>query len=501
MAKRKKRNAVTLVSLLLTLLVLIGIYVWYINKDDSSEDTEASESTTQTLTLATLDKEQLQTLHYIHEDANLTLVLEDGTWKSQEDMERPIDQSRITNMIRVIQEIKAIRVINENPENLSDYGLSEPISYIKATQKDGVTVTLQVGDKAGDSGYYALVNEDNKVYLVANNYGAGLQYNDVALTARENLPSFTSEDIYYINIHNPEATDFELIYDLENKYNKPASSLAPWVILKPYEEGYTADTTKVSELLPNYTGFSLNTCVDYKGDNLAGYGLEKPKATIQVGFNEKDDMTSPATDESAGTDTEEESSSKQSTITLLIGNSKDEKETYVKTDRSNAVYTMNSDTINKMLQVDAFSYVYSFVALPNIETVDRIDITISNKPYTMEIKRTTVKNDEGEEETKSTFYYNDNEVEENLFRNVYKTVISAKYDAVIKEPDKIKPEQAYLTIRYQLNNENKDILTASYLPYNESFYVVDAGHGYRFFADRRKIDNIAKTVMEIKVEE
>lgn len=499
MAKRKKRNAVTLVSLLLTLLVLIGIYVWYTNKDKGTEDSKA-DSSSDTLTLATLDTEQLQTLHYIHEDADLTLVLEDGTWKYQEDKERPIDQSRVKNMIRVIEEIKALRVINENPENLSDYGLSEPVSYIRATQKDGVTVTLQIGDKAGDSGYYALVNEDKKVYLVANSYGSGLQYNDAALTAKEDLPSYTSNDIYHISISKPEGTDFELLYDIDNKMNKPAASLAPWVILKPYEEGYSADTAKVSELLTNYVGFSLNACVDYKGNNLAEYGLDNPKATIQVGYYEEDE-TSASAEDSTDTDNGKETSKKQSTITLYVGDSKDEKESYVKTDRSNAVYTMNTDSINEMLDIDAFSYIYSFVAIPNIDTVDRIDVTIENKPYTMEIKRTTVKNDEGEEETKETFYYNGNEVDEELFRKVYQVVISAKYDAEIKNPDNINPEDAFLTIRYQLNNENRDIVTTSYLPYDESFYVVDTGYAYRFFADRRKIDYIAKTVSEFKVSE
>jgi Ca2+/Na+ antiporter len=498
MAKRKKRNAITLVSLLLALAALIVVYVWYLNRNTASVDTQDE---TQTISFATIDKEQLSSLHYIGKDADITLVLMDGVWKSQEDPERPINQNYVTNMINAIDEISATRMVTETPENLEDYGLAEPSAYLQATQTDGLTVTLQIGAEiSGGDGYYALVNEDKKVYLVDTTYGSGLQYSDLDLTAVETAPTITAENIQHIDIEKRDDEDFELLYDADNEIDNSGSGMLSWVILKPYEEGLAADSSKVSEIQPNYTSFNFITCVDYSGEDLSLYGLEEPMASINVGYYETrtETLDEPVVNPETGEEETEKTYYEDKEFKVYIGNQDEDGNYYVRKDDSNAVYTMATDSVDKMLQVDAFSLISSFVCIPNIDKVDKISIEIEGTNYTMEMKRTTGMNDAGEEETKTTYYYNGKEVEEDVFKDVYQIMIAAQYDAAIKEDIVTDGEEPYMTINYHLIGDKEKTLTASYLPYDDSFYIIKVADRTRFFADKRKIDDIAKAVIAFK---
>ncbi|MDF2944816.1 MAG: hypothetical protein K0S01_3674 [Herbinix sp.] len=496
MAKRKKRNAITLVSLLLALAALIVVYLWYINREVASED---AQDKAQTISVATMKKDQLSSIHYIAKDADLTLVLKDAEWKSQEEPDRPINQTNVTSMINLIDDISATRMVNEAPENLADYGLSEPVAYLQATQTDGVTVTLQIGaEVAGGDGYYALVNEDKKVYLLDTTYGSGLQYSNSDMTAVEEAPEITGENIHHIDIEKRDGEDFELLNNSENGLASNGSGIYTWVILKPYEEGLTADDSKVSELQKNYTTFDFVACVDYNGKDLSLYGLEDPMASIYVGYYETDTKTleEPEVNPDTGEKVTEKTIRNEKEYMIYVGNQDEDGNYYVRKDGSKAVYIMKADSIDKMLQVDAFSIINPFVCIPNIDNVDKIAITIEGTTYNMELKRTTGKNDAGDEESNTTYYYNGKEVGEDVFKKVYQIMIAAKYDAEIKEAIATDGEDPYMTISYHTTGDKEKTLSASYLPYDDSFYIVKTVDGARFFADKRKIDDIAKAVIE-----
>jgi hypothetical protein len=496
MTKRKKRNAVTLVSLLLALAALIAVYILYGNKKATMED---ADNDTQTISLATMDTKLINSLHYAGKDADITLELKDGTWISSTEPDRPINQNYVKNMINLTDNVTAIKVVNENPEDLDEYGLVKPV-VLEATQTDGKTFKLFIGDEVstGD-GYYAMVNNDNKVYLVATNYGDGLAYSDSDMSAVEAAPEITAENIQHITIDNREGSDFELLYDPSNKLDYTNSGFNPWVIKQPYEEGYSADSSAVSQILSNYNTYKFVSNVDYKGEDLSKYGLDNPMSTLHVEYVETSTQTldKAEKDPNTGEEIKEKTISTPKDYKLYIGNKDANGNYYVKKEGSQSIYTMKEASVDKMLHVNAFDLLNKFVCIPNIVSVDKIDITINGQNYTMEIKRSTVKNGDTEE-TKATYYYNGKEVEEAVFKDVYQAMISAKIDVENKAGVKTEGNAPFMTISYHISGSNATIATASYYPNNDSFYSIDTGHGVRFLADKRRIDDIAKAIMEFK---
>lgn len=498
MAKRKKRNAITLVSLLLALAALIGVYIWYSNKDTDTKDSVKDNK--KTISVAKIDTSKLESLHYKYGDADMTFTLQDEVWKSKEDPDRPINQEYVSGMLDIIDEIIANRVI-ESPDNLTDYGLDQPISYLQAVQTDGTSITLQIGNEISGGGYYALVNDDNKVYAVASSYGTGLVYSNLDMTAVEKAPVITADKIHHIDISKRDGEEFELKYDLGNKLDNSGSNMFSWIILKPYEEGYTADGTAVSKLQANYTNFRFVNCVDYRGDDLSKYGLEDPQASIYIGYyNQKTEtLAEPEKDPNTGEEVTEKTTAEEKEIKIYIGNVDENGRYYVRKEGSNAVYTMESDNVNTMLTIDPFSLVNPYVCIPKIDVVDKIDISIGGENHTMEITRkVTGKDAEGKEEVKTTYLHDGKEVSEGLFKDIYQIMITAKYDAEIKDEIATEGLVPYMTLTYHLNNNDKKEYTSSYLPYNDSFYMVKTDNGTRFFADKRKIEAIAKTILDFK---
>ncbi len=497
MAKRKKRNAVTLLSLLVILAALIGVYYWYRNRPEDSEDTTKD---SEKIELIMIDQEQLVRLHYIYDDADLILVKDGDTWKSEAEPDRPIDQDHVSSMIGYIDDLTASKLITEAPENLADFGLDKPTSYLQGTLADGSTVTLKVGNKVstGD-GYYAMVNEDNTVYMIANYIGNSFQYSNLEMTAVPDTLSIDAASIKHITIDLRDGEDFELLYDDSgHRYDSSGSKLNSWYILKPYKEGYTADSSEVSTLQSNYSSFDYISCVDYKAADLGKYGLGTPMATIDLEYTvtRTEELEEPETDPETGEEITEKTYYDPKEFTLFVGNLDEKEDYYVMIEGTKAVYTMDKDDIDKMINIDTFGLLNRFVLIPNIDRVDKVEADIQGSRYTMAMTRTTSKNDEGEDEVETTYTYNGNTVEETTFKKVYQTIISAMIDAEIKEEISIPLTEPYVTLTFYLNDNTT--VSASYYLYNDSFAIIESNGETRFFADRRKIEEIAKAVQEFK---
>lgn len=495
MPKRKRKNAVTLILLLFALAGLTGFYIWYTNREPvTEEDKEETE-----LALSTIISEDIVSLHYKYQDTDLTLQREGERWVSEADINRPINQDRVNSILGVIDDIRALRIIAEKPERLEDYGLAAPTTYLQATRRDGSKVTLQLGEKAATgNGYYALVNEDDRVYLLANSYGSGLSFTNSDMTAvAENL-TIEAGNIRRIAVDNRDSEDFELLYQENHGLDNSGSSMFPWLIVKPFTKGYTADSSAVSALMENYVTFDFIKAVEYAPAELGKYDLADPSSAIRLEYlvTRKEKLETPEKNPDTGEELSEKTYYEPKELVLYVGSLDEDNNYYVKLNGDNAVYTMDKDTIDKMVEVDTFHLLNKFIAIPNIDMVDRIDMSIDGIAYTMSMERSKDRNEKGEE-LKTAYFYNQSEAEEDVFKKVYQKIISASYDAPIMEEintDGISPK---LTIAFYLNDEKRTVLKTSYLPYNDSFYIIN-NEEISFFADKRKIDDIIKTVIEWK---
>lgn len=497
MNKRKKRNIVTMISLLFVLAALLVIN-FLVNKVPAV--TDDIEEVTTAIDLATVDTTQLKSLHYVREDTDLTLILKDEVWISENEPERPINQDYVEAILNAIDNIKADRLIMENPESLTDYGLAEPMAVLEADLQDGTTVTVKVGNEAGDSlGYYGMVNADGKVYLLPIEIGSALQYNDAEMTEVGEATTIEAANITSLTVNRQDGEKFELKYVEDDKLDN-AGTNNPWQLLSPYGKEYTAVTTEVTDFLANYTTFTYLKCVDYKGENLEQYGLEEPTATIKLEYftTYTETLASPATDPDTGEEVTEKTYKEEQVYTAYIGDRNEDSDYYIRVEGSNKVYTIGASAIDTMLAPDAFSIVNSYIATPAIDSVDQVVIKSKDQTYSLKLERSTEENTEGEEETTTSYYYNTNAVEEDAFKTLYQSIISLTYDAEVEDTVDTKNLSPYLTLDFQVSGEQETTLKTSFLPYDDSFYLVEKDGDAYFLVDKRKVDDMLQLVKEFK---
>jgi hypothetical protein len=498
MTKRKKKNQTTLIILLLALVLLSGFYIWFLNRDkfnpSEPDDMNIESDINSGPIIATMDIDLVDRIHFKNENADMILINKDGSWLLESDRKRPIKQNYVQNMVNILEEIKATRLVNEKPEDLKDYGLLDPYASIEASQSDGKRISLSIGNKVpGGQGYYAKLEGNDAVYILPMVYGSNFSYSDVNMTQIDRGPSITSNNIYHIEVLQKDGQDFELRHDPDSQYYDSESSLLSWFILKPYDKPYAADSSKVYELLDNYSSFNFLNCVEYETDDFEKYGLEDPRATILVEYYEEhiEVLDEPDKDPDTGEEIGSKTITEEKSFKLLLGDIDNSGDYYVRKDGDKAVYTMKASNVEAMLRVDAFDVLSTFVNLHDISSVERLDIDIEGISYTMEIKR---------KEDTETYYFNGEITTENAFKDLYQEIISAKIDVQLKEEVSIVDQAPILTISYYIKGKDEPY-TSKYFSYDDSFYIIEKDNHIQFAADKRKIDSIIESIKGYRLNE
>lgn len=101
-------------------------------------------------------------------DHRLNFAKEEDKWVNTDDREMPLNQTLVSSLVNNIAGITTESVV-EQPEDLSEYGLDNPVRTIKATLENGSSIIIYVGnqnDLTGD--YYIRLEGDDRVYGISS---------------------------------------------------------------------------------------------------------------------------------------------------------------------------------------------------------------------------------------------------------------------------------------------------------------------------------------------
>ncbi len=509
MAGSKKKKSFTLVVLLIAMFVMIGACFWLIRYNDKKAAKESEESTEETETIANVDVDSIQTVYFKNESNEMTLVkADDGTWKNSEDELFPVNQTYAQNMVNAFTDLTSTRTITEGVDDLSNFGLDQPAISVTVTDKDGKKTSIALGGEAPVvGGYYAALNEENTVYVVSDSFYNNFIYSLTEMVAVETIPSITAANITHLTVENEDKTGFEILYDENETYDFTGTS--HWSMLQPYKTPVAADTDAVSTLLENYSNISFSTCVDYNAKDLSKYGLEEPAALVSLEYFEEYTKDSDTTDsgntgETTDGNTEDEKDEKKKlyyNLDLLIGSKDSDGNYYAKTKDSNAVHTMSADTVEKLINIDAYSNVDHYVNLVSLDSINELDISFGGETYTLTTEKVeataddTQSGDDSDKEV-TNYYFNGTKVEEDKFKELYQLIISPTTEREIPDEyfESSTEQTPYMTLTYHLTAG--DTISISYKPYDDSYYVVNTNGVEYFLTDLRKVNDIADGVAD-----
>jgi hypothetical protein len=362
-----------------------------------------------------------------------------------------LDQSKIESALWSLGSVWAERVVDEEPEDLSVYGLDKTLPRTVVTDSEGGRAGFLVGDMTpSKSSYYVMTGEDPKVYTVSEYSVRNLLMDLDSIRDRSLLASFEPQNLRRLILDTGK-----ILIDVSPKTEADTgvSSFSTYILTSPYTRKQGVDGEKFGELLTPLQSLQIRDFIDDNPSALTGYGLDKPMRLYVE------------TDEAS--------------LDLLLGNPQGDAY-YAKKAGSPGVFTIAG--LEPVINAKPFTIVDKFALILNIDSVDRLVISEDGKALlTAEIQG---KGDE------AVFTLNGRRTVDKPFRNFYQAVIGLLADAEYSGPRPLANVSGVMTIRYWLNTPPGQEAALSLIPYTRDFYILSIDGVTEFLISRAQVRKI-----------
>lgn len=253
---------------LLVVLVGLGAYIYFVTwkRPDTPDNGKKQDKV---FSVASDKIDEIKIASASGESA--TARKENGTWKLVEPLATAADESEINAVANTLASAEVVRVVDENPANLNDYGLSNPrIEVDFKAEGDKEPRKLFLGEKTPTgSDLFARKNDEKKVFLVA-------AFQETSL----NKTPFDLRDKSILKIDRDKIDSVDLTAGSQSV--TMAKDGGEWKLKKPIE--VRADFGTVEGLIGKLQTARMKSIVADNASpaDLKKYGLDKPQATVDL---------------------------------------------------------------------------------------------------------------------------------------------------------------------------------------------------------------------------
>ena len=431
-AKKKKKGKGLLFAVLILIVLLVLYFVIDLQQKKADQEAE-TEETEESFLPVSVTEDEIAKVTVKNGDVTMTYTKSDDTWTYEEDHDFPLDESAVDTKMSKLTSLTVDRVL-ESPEDLSEYGLDEPKQEVTVLKTDGTAFTLYIGNQnSSNNDFYVKVDDGADVYTMPASSVNVFDMQPYDVAKADTFPTLESTNIRNIKVEKEDGT-------VEFASDETATS---WTVKDQDSNEEKAGTTAASDLTTAVSSLSYKKFIDYKGDDLTRYGLDKPAETVTIVTEETEAETEEETESEVASESEpvsetektaesetgseeptteavsetetateavteaeteaesetetEEPKTIEVTTTLLIGNTNDDGDYYVKLADNNGVYTMSESTLDKLLNVDVLDYVSMYLSDVPMTNMKSLEVT-----YQGETKTLTVESEEVPVETEAS---------------------------------------------------------------------------------------------------
>jgi uncharacterized protein DUF4340 len=254
---------------LVVVLAGLGAYIYFVTwkQPAGGGDTKKNEKV-----FASLESDKIEELKVNLASGETTSLKKDGgAWQMTQPIAVKADDSEVSAITSALSSIEVTRVIDENPTNLNDYGLSNPrilIDFRASGDKD--YRKLLIGEKSPTGGdVFAKRNDEKRVFLIP-----------AFQESTFNKDTFALRDKVVLKFDRDKVDGVEV--DAAGKTLVMAKDGADWKIRKPLET--RADYGSVEGLIGRVQTVQMKSIAADQATpaDLKKYGLEKPEATVNI---------------------------------------------------------------------------------------------------------------------------------------------------------------------------------------------------------------------------
>ena len=324
-------------STLALIVVLAGLssYIYFITWKKPENDTGSK----QEKVFASLQADKINDLRIKSESGDTTaLKKSDAGWQVVEPASMQADEAELSAITASLTQIEIVRVIDEHPADLKDYGLNGPrIEVDFKTAGDNDYRRLLIGDKSPTGAdLFVKRNGETRVFLIP-----------AYMETNFNRTTFDLRDKTLLKFDRDKVGSVEV--NAGGKIVQIAKDGSEWKITKPLQA--RADFGAVEGLIGRVQTARMRSLVtnEPSAAELKKYGLDKPETTLQMTVG-------------------------SAKATLLVGGKADDNAVYARDTSRPTVMTMES-TIADDLKKNADEYRRKDIFAFRAYTANRMEMT------------------------------------------------------------------------------------------------------------------------------
>ncbi len=200
-----------------------------------------------------------------------TLKKNEGAWKIMTPVAVPAADTDATGVANILADLEVVRVVEEAPSDLKEYGLDSPKITVDFKADGGKTTgKLLVGEKTATGGnLYARRDDQKRVVLIGQFHEAGL-----------NKSTFDLRDKAILKFDRDKVDGVDL--NLAGKLAEFIKGEQGWAMTRPLAA--RADFSAIAGLLGHVESAQMKSIVTSAPtpDDLKKYGFDKPQAVINL---------------------------------------------------------------------------------------------------------------------------------------------------------------------------------------------------------------------------
>ena len=486
--KRKKQNRLLLI--LVILLVLVALcYVLLFRHNKAVEKAESESSADESITLynSDFDTSNLSSFSFTTSDNKTLKFVKDGdNWTYSGDKNFPVNSSLISDITSTLCNITGKRQVESSLDKNSDYGLDKPTRTVTVTDSKNNEMTIYFGSSNSITGdYYIYTDAANKVYTTESSNYEAFNYSLMDLVSIDSIPSIDATLLKNVTVDKTDGK-WKMTYKEAGDSSLDYTGELTWFVTNPDKSKEGMDSSAASTFTTNVTGITTDTCVAYnvKAKDLKKYGLDNPKATVTVNYQEEVDSDSNTETESATSDSTEETTSvaktyENKTFTFHIGNKKDSDSYYFTFDGSNQVCLLSSETAKYFLDINNKTFLLTNPLNIAVASVDKLQI--NSTTFTINHK-----------DDKTTYQKDGKDYDSTKFTNLYDTIKGLTSEKTYVESDAEKETKGKtLILTYTLNNNKSySTITFKFAPYDKDYYSLSINGTKKWLINKIDVTNL-----------
>jgi uncharacterized protein DUF4340 len=254
--------------LLVVVLAGLGAYIYFV----TWKQPEGADAAKKTEKVFTVQSDKIDEIKVSSAGGEATTLKKDsGAWTLTEPVKAAADESEVSGITNALASTDLVRVVDENPANLNDYGLSNPRLEIDfKTAGDKTYRRLLVGEKTPTGANLFVRRDDEKRVLLIP------AFQETSL----NKSTFDLRDKSVLKIDRDKIDGLELTAG--DKTMTIAKAGGDWKLTRPMD--VRADYGSVEGLIGKLQTVRMKSIVtaDASAADLKKYGFDKPQATANL---------------------------------------------------------------------------------------------------------------------------------------------------------------------------------------------------------------------------